>query len=708
VAFDFVRAVGLATVDQEVADITFGTPAGRAHLAEGWSIDETPPEGPPFTRSEGDESSLDFFLTHPRALRLRLRCAPLTLPGLPRQAVTVVVNGRRLVELRLEPGPRNYQTPLPAEALVAGTNRLAFQYAYAQSPGAGSADRQRPAVAWFELGLGAAGEPRADPPQAEAETSGLRIPVGSQLAYHLRLPNDSSLTADSIQLGSPRRASLVVLLQPDGEPERELARVTRPTTAWSVPLAGYAGNVVRISFRALSGPGDPGPGSVRLVRPVLRRGRASSSPAASPGPPKARRPHVFIYLVDALRADHLGCYGYPRPVSPSTDAFAGAATVFRGIAPSSWTKASVASLFTGRSPIVHRAQGRGDTLSADAVTLSELLGAASYRTYALYANTWVSETFGVDQGFEERRLLPARSDRLTRELFARLRRLAPEDRLFAYVHTVDPHTPYEPTAEYRSRFAPSGSTRTRVSAEWLEDVAARARLGEPIPRRLVEEITALYDAEIAFNDRQFGLFLEELKRRGLYDDSLIVFTSDHGEEFFDHGGVSHGQTLFREVLEVPLIVKWPRGTAPPPSASGSRAQLLDLLPTVLDCVGLPLPPGLDGRSLLRPPPTDAPPGGRGILSDLDLDGRRIQSVTEDRWKLIRDGAVDAPSPRFGLYDLEEGRETNDIRALHPVLAGYLASQLAAEVARRPLAPPPPQAVLPAEVVEQLRALGYIR
>ena len=340
--------------------------------------------------------------------------------------------------------------------------------------------------------------------------------------------------------------------------------------------------------------------------------------------------------------------------------------------------------------------------------MSDLLGAASYRTYAVYANTWVSETFGVDQGFEERRLLPARSDRLTRQLFARLRRLAPEDRLFAYVHTIDPHTPYEPTAEYRSRFAPPGSARTRVSAPWLEDVATRARRGEPMAPRLVEEITALYDAEIAFNDRQFGLFLEELKRRGLYDDSLIVFTADHGEELFDHGGVSHGHTLFREVLEVPLIVKWPRGVAPPPGASGSPAQLLDLLPTVLDCVGLPLPPGLEGRSLLRPPPTDAPPGGSGILSDLDLDGRRVQSVTEDRWKLIRDGAVDAPRPRFGLYDLEEGRETNDIRALHPVLAGYLASQLAAEAARRPLAPPPPQAVLPAEVVEQLRALGYIR
>jgi len=389
------------------------------------------------------------------------------------------------------------------------------------------------------------------------------------------------------------------------------------------------------------------------------------------------------------------------------DAFAREATVFRAVAPSSWTKASVASLFTGRSPIVHRAQDRGDTLVPEAVTLSDLLSAAGYRTYALHGNSWVGETFGVDQGFEERLVLPARSDRLTRLLLARVRRLGPEDRLFAYVHTIDPHAPYEPTPEYRERFSPPGSALLRVSAVWLEDTAARARRGEPVSPRLVEEVTALYDAEIAFNDRQFGLFLEELKRRGLYHDSLVVFTSDHGEELFDHGGVSHGQTLFREVLDVPLIVKWPRGIAPPPGTNASPAQLLDILPTVLDCAGLPLPSGLEGRSLLRSPPAEAPAAGRGILSYLDLDGVLLQSVTQGRWKLVRTGPLDASRPRLDLYDLEEGRETNDVRGLHPALAAHLASQLEAEAARRPRTPPP-QAVLPATVVERLRALGYVR
>ncbi|HSD28752.1 MAG TPA: sulfatase, partial [Vicinamibacteria bacterium] len=320
-----------------------------------------------------------------------------------------------------------------------------------------------------------------------------------------------------------------------------------------------------------------------------------------PTPPPARRPHVFVYLVDALRADHLGCYGYSRPTSPNVDALAREATVFRAIAPSSWTKASVASLFTGRSPIRHRAQDRGDTLVPEAVTLSDRLSAAGYRTYALYANSWVGEPFGVDQGFGERLVLPARSDRLTRRLLARLARLAPEDRLFAYVHTIDPHAPYEPTPADRERFAPPGSAFGRVSAVWLEDTAARARRGEPLAPRLIEEVTALYDAEIAFNDRQFGRFLEELKRRGLYDDSLVVFTSDHGEELFDHGLLAHAHALHRELVQVPLVLAGPG--LPQGKRVGTPLSNAALAPTLARLSGAELAGADPVLDLLAPPVT---------------------------------------------------------------------------------------------------------
>jgi arylsulfatase A-like enzyme len=172
--------------------------------------------------------------------------------------------------------------------------------------------------------------------------------------------------------------------------------------------------------------------------------------------------------------------------------------------------------------------------------------------------------------------------------------------------------------------------------------------------------------------------------------------------------VSHGHTLYREVLEVPLIVKWPLGAAAGSGGRGGRAQLLDVLSTVLDVVGLPSPPGIEGRSLRRAPPADAHPEGSGTLSYLDLDGQRLQAVTQDRWKLIRTGALDAPRAPLRLYDASsDSDERNDTQPAHPVVALHLAAQLAAAVARRPAGPAPPQAEMPPEMIERLRALGYL-
>ncbi len=704
--FSFVGVFDRATIQRETRDVVFGTPAARALLRAGWSADETTPEGRPFVWSDGEESSLEFFLTRARPLPLRLRCEPLAGPGLPAQRLTLELNTYPLVTLPLEPGPHGYQALLPAERLVAGTNRLTFRYGTTRRPAdlqAGSSDRRLLGVAWHELTLGSSRDQPAAPPDVVPAQETLRLPAGSEASFHLRLPSLGLLTADGVEL-SGTGSALRVLVQPDGETERELARVESTRGAWAASLAADGGKVARVSFRALGG-AEGTTGSVRLVRPLLR-GEARREPPAAAAAPARRRPSVFVYLVDTLRADHLGCYGYGRPTSPSLDAFAREATRYRGVAPSSWTKASVASLLTGLLPLKHRAQDRGDTLPAGTTTLAQLLGAAGYRTYALYANSWVSETFGLDRGFEERRFVFGRSDRLNREAFGRLAALKQDESLFAYVHTIDPHAPYEPTPEFRARFAPRGGTLRRASIEWLEGLATHGRLGRPATPREVEEITALYDAEIAFNDLQFGRFVEELKRLGLYDDALVVFTSDHGEELFDHGGVSHGHHLFGEVIDVPLLVKWPRGTVPPAGAEGSRAQLLDVVPTVLDLAGLALPANLDGRSLLRPRPVD--PGGNGYLSFLDLDGLKSQSASEERWKLIQQGDIDAPRPAGALYDLERGSERRDETGAHPVVSAYLAAQLRAAAARRPRSAPPPQAVLPPEVTERLRALGYIR
>jgi hypothetical protein len=477
VVFDFAGNLDFAAIDRELTELRFGTPAARPQLIEGWSVDETTPGGGTFTWSDGEESSLDFFLAHARPLRLRFRCAPLTGESLPPQALAVALNGRRLADLELQPGPRRYEVSLPADALAAGGNRLVFRYRWTHRPaddGVGSADRRRLAVAWYGLGFDPGDTPPADMPKVEGESGTLLVPVGTQVAYHLQVPEGSWLTADAIEAGARGSGTLAVFVQPDGGPEREVARLTRPVDSWTADLDVGPGGFVRVAFRALPASEKAATGLVRLVRPALRRRPATGGGADVAAPSPRRRPHVFVYLVDTLRADHLGCYGYRKPVSAQVDAFAKEATLFDAVAPSSWTKASVASLLTGRSPIVHRAQDRGDTLVPELVTLPELLGAAGYRTYALYANTWVSETFGLVRGFEERRFLDARSDRLTRELRAWLVRRATGDRLFAYIHHR-PARPIRATPEYRRRFArPARPDADRTG--WLED-AARARQG---------------------------------------------------------------------------------------------------------------------------------------------------------------------------------------------------------------------------------------
>jgi arylsulfatase A-like enzyme len=161
------------------------------------------------------------------------------------------------------------------------------------------------------------------------------------------------------------------------------------------------------------------------------------------------------------------------------------------------------------------------------------------------------------------------------------------------------------------------------------------------------------------------------------------------------------------MLDVPLLVKWPAGTSTPRGGRQEAAQLLDVLPTVLEVAGVPAPEGLEGRSLLRAAPP-APPQGQGALSFLALDGTHLQSVTDGSWKLIRAGRLDAARSGFGLYDIGNGPERKDEAAARPVLAAHLEAQLVSALRRRPAAPLAPQAVMPPEVIERLKALGYLR
>ena len=304
--------------------------------------------------------------------------------------------------------------------------------------------------------------------------------------------------------------------------------------------------------------------------------------------PSRESPVVIVYLVDTLRADHTTPYGYARDTTPELAAFAKDAVVFESaIAQASWTKPSVASLLTSQLPGLHRAVQLRDPLDSGQLTLAEMLQAKGFATGAAIAN-WViySEGNNFEQGFDVFVGLHGAGDRPSKLVEAAgvvdaalawldARRGFP---VLLYAHTMDPHVPYAAPAPFDRKFEPP-------PAEGRAAADPRTDLKEPADR---DRLIAQYDGDVAYGDREFGRFIRELKQRGLYDRALILFVADHGEEFQDHGGWLHGRTVFDELVRIPLIVKFPRGRY-----AGRRiqqqVQSVDLLPTILESVGLPVP-----------------------------------------------------------------------------------------------------------------------
>jgi arylsulfatase A-like enzyme len=432
-----------------------------------------------------------------------------------------------------------------------------------------------------------------------------------------------------------------------------------------------------------------------------------TAPGHAP-PPPGRRPDVVLYLVDTLRADHLGAYGYARPTSPRIDAFARDATLFaNALAQSSWTKPAVASLFTGLLPQAHRINPRAAAIPEGLPVLPQILRAAGYATFGVVANGNVSGTFGFARGFDAyeqlregtTREIHQRSDRVNEVAFALLAD-RPQDRpFFLYVHTADPHWPYTPPERERARLAAEVAPGAGYAA-------SLSVAGRPAPE-LRRQVVWLYDAEIAFNDESFGQLLEKLHELGVGAGALVILVSDHGEGFDEHGSFRHGKTLFSEEIRIPLVIRFPGGVGRG-RVVDAVARQVDLLPTILDVVGLPIPPGLAGRSLLPAALAAEPyPETDATFAYLDRGGRVVEAAIEDGRKLIRFRVEGRGAPGIGLFDLaSDPGETRDLSASERVWREYLLARLDAAAAF-PRGPEPPSATLDPEQRRALEALGYL-
>lgn len=430
------------------------------------------------------------------------------------------------------------------------------------------------------------------------------------------------------------------------------------------------------------------------------------------------QPDVLVLLVDALRADHLGAYGYGRDTSPAIDSLAADGVLFRqAIAQSTFTKTSIASLFTGRNPFQHgvywgsHKENPGhitsDLLSLEEHTLAEHLAPAGYLTSAWVQNSHLRGFMGFSQGFVNYQDQQGSIHAINRRFFRFLETSARRYPFFTYLHYIDLHDPYRPPAPYDTMFGTYGDVYEGVDfSNWGTYLKAVREGRQTLSTDEVDQLRAYYDGLIRLVDDQLAQLFEELKRSGLYDNTLIILTSDHGDAFFEHGFISHSTTPYEELVRVPLIVKFP-GSEHRGRIVEAQARLVDVLPTVLDFVGVEKDlEGVAGCSLLPLLRDEHAPRARACehaISEIAEEGTEpTLAVRTGRYKLIRfaDGNEE-------LYDLtEDPQEQNPLTDLETPELEELR-QIAELVAEARKLQEADTIQLDDQQIKELKALGYL-
>ncbi|HVN83393.1 MAG TPA: sulfatase-like hydrolase/transferase [Candidatus Binatia bacterium] len=497
--------------------------------------------------------------------------------------------------------------------------------------------------------------------------------------------------------------------------------------------------------------------SCSSIQPVDRRGVALALICglafASCGHGEVRPPNIFLLLIDTLRADRVSCYqpaGAQPPLTPFLAAFAEHSAVFRkAYAQSSWTKPSVASLFTSRYPSQHHVTEFGVNLAAGEATVAAALKARGYSTASFSANVLVSWQ-GYEQGFDHFAYIgpppsegigKGRADQVNSAALTWLDEQPTGSGarpVFLYLHYMEPHIPFGPPGstldaimrqrgplEARSR----GVERAR---KWIDGyfallreqgAAASDRGPEPIDDEILGGLQDLYEAEVLSLDTRLAEFFSQLQNRGWLDHALVVVTADHGEELRDHGKFGHGGTLYNEVVHVPLLIRPPHAVER--TELDDAVALIDVAPTLLDYSGAAPPATFEGRSLrgLIEPRRSYPwleklrarfaPGQtRPVYSELfpyyefqrRNPKRHRRSVIVDSFKLIQ--RVDGSTETYNLAD--DAAEQSTATAPSPPAGdlGGVLDRFARRMANSENSASAPTP-LDASTTEKLHALGYV-
>ncbi len=435
-------------------------------------------------------------------------------------------------------------------------------------------------------------------------------------------------------------------------------------------------------------------------------GPSAERPGSSLGPPPEPPRVVLLVVVDAMRADRTGTAGYRRELTPNLDALAAEGVTLTAVPQATWTKPSMATLFTSLYPSQHGIQRasledkgelRSQVLGEEWETLAEAFRAGGYATGAVVNQLHLTEGHRFDQGFNHYRWLERTSAFQLNQALGQWLDHVGDERIFAWIHYFDPHWPYTRTlprhkdAFGRVHFRVPPPDRALDADDWAR---------ENMHPRLLRALRNRYDREVAYTDAALGELVDDLKARGLWEETLMVVTADHGEGFWEHERLQHGFAPFEEVARVPMVIRLPErlrqrvvaGVAP-------LAGLIDLAPTLLDWAGLPPLPQAEGVSLV--PPLEGRGEGRDLVFTESTEGTAVRSRSH---KLIR-----FPDGGAAFFDLGADPDELQPMACAGEICEDLSGRLDVFLARmeETRGAVTETVALSDEEIEALEALGYL-
>ncbi|MDD9946187.1 MAG: sulfatase [Myxococcales bacterium] len=681
----------LADVDHEGLFVDFGTPSAAKYTVGGWNTGwgKDGVDGDThFTYVASNTGRLYVPIEVAGDALLRFRLKPI---GTGTMQIYLNNKPLPLVHLDKTQGFREYDVPMPAAQVKSGENYLLLRFGDTTKV---NGQDVSVAVDWMRVVPRGSDEPAqtvadkpAQPGPKAATTEGyrppryaqlvqnvaiggsqrraLRVDAPTRLSWYVQVPEAAELSfrVGLAKKGAAQAKATVTATPQGGAAEQVFSNAVGETwTDALVSLSKFSGKLVRLDFAA------GGAGSVAWSSPSIMVPEVTT-------PPLKQSKNTVVLLIDTLRASKLRTYNRRSGVkTPVLDQIAAEGTVFESAqAPENWTKPSVASVLTALYPLTHNTKRTESKLPQSALMVSEVFKKAGFKTASFLANGYVSNKFGFDQGWDHytnyiREGRSTEAENVFREAIKWIKDNK-DQRFFVYIQTIDPHVPYDPPKEFLDMYDPA-DYGGQVSPRKTPDLLEKAKRNPPkvtFSARDRKRLEALHDGEISYHDKHLGEFIARLKKLGLYEDMAFVVTSDHGEEFYEHGSYGHGHSVYQEMIHVPWIMRQP-GVVPAGKRIRETVGTLDISPTVLTAAGVPVPKEMEGISRMDHVRGKLPPGPSVAFSDF-LDDRHV--VRAGRWKLVLRGS------KATLFDLakDPGEQTELDYRKYPVAMRYCRTML---------------------------------